>query len=1156
MNQSCPLSGDPRLVGDPVDTMTGAVVEAQRDFRLAGHLPLQWWRHYDSSRTNQKFSLGWGQSHEFDCWLRFDQDGMRYESPLGRTTHFPPLVANGQKVVAQGMTLTRIDRQRYALQEHGYATREFHFADFSHPTPLARLVKGSHAIAFHYDRLRRLNEIVDSLGTSIEVATRDDGLVLKLLIPATKQRERRDLLSYEYDASGNLIAGQDGFGSRFTMAYDAHHRLVRKTDRIGHTFEFTYDAEGRCTRTAGVDGVLDHRLEYVRPGELTQVTRGNGGTWNYRYQLGHLSSITDPLGGVAKFVYDDQGKLIQELDTNGNATDILRDETDAIVGKRDPLGYFQAEPRDLNAPDPRAHRVAQNAAEYEFGRLINIEPRHTARPTTEAAPSERNQGPERYVDKANLFSSANLGFVVGRQWWPEPSSGRQFDATGDLIQQINRQGNSRRWMYDGNGNVTKFVDFDGGVWKYQYQSWNHLVSETNPLGLTNRLEYDSQENLTAFVDAGGTRSEYEYDLKDALVEVRRHGQVRERYQRDSEGNLVGKYAADGRLLMRREMGAGNLLAKRVLGSGEEQTYQYDAQGKFLAANTPHDAIEFEYDELGNRCVEKRNGRGVVHNYRGWRQFGTSVWLDKFTISHSLDADNTLVIRDPLGGEHRLRNLSDGRVERRYSNGTVETLAYDELGRCESKIVQRMGAKLWSREFDWSGEGELRQVDDSYAGTTRHQYDAAHRLRGRTLPNGRQETFRFDDANNLLEQPGLNNVSLQAGNRLATAGEETFVYNDRNHIAERRSTQDTSKYFYDDRDQLIRVESARGVWTAEYDALGRRVRKTFNGGTTEYLWNTDQLAGEISQDGKLRLYLYADPLALTPMMFVDYDSVDAEPNSGKRYIVFSDQIGTPVCIEDAAGQVVWQASIEPFGEAKLSAENRIEFNLRFPGHYWDNDVCLNYNRFRFYDPKLGRYIQSDPLGIAGGDNVYSCPTNPVSEVDTRGLTCKHCGSVEHTTDEHSNDGEGSNIVRTKAGFTYDLAPGDDPSQPLRFGQIGVSPEFSSKGRFQGADVDVVAQKLSNGDLTPSDVPVQYIWVNGEKVVVNNRSTTALSKAGIPQSKWVTEDHTGRLPPDGPDSLPSVLERLDEMGGQPSDTMPIRETSDRNAPIREVVPISPK
>jgi hypothetical protein len=118
---------------------------------------------------------------------------------------------------------------------------------------------------------------------------------------------------------------------------------------------------------------------------------------------------------------------------------------------------------------------------------------------------------------------------------------------------------------------------------------------------------------------------------------------------------------------------------------------------------------------------------------------------------------------------------------------------------------------------------------------------------------------------------------------------------------------------------------------------------------------------------------------------------------------------------------------------------------------------------------------------------------------------------------------------------------------------VSPEFSSKGRFKGAPIEDVAGQLQSGALQPEDLPVQYIWVNGQPVVVNNRSQTTLSKAGMQPTN--TEDKTGDLPTssDDPDRLPSVLKRLDEMDGQPSDSMPVREDSSRDSPIREVVPL---
>lgn len=1007
MNRQCPSSVNPRLVGDPVDTLSGAVVEHQRDFRLAGHLPIQWWRHYDSSKVNRKFVLGWGQTHDFDCCLRFDQDGMHYEAPLGDVTHFPPLLEDGDRVSWQGMTLMRINATHFSLSEHGKTTREFIFSDPRKLAPLSSLVQRDHTVSFQYDRDGRLSEIVDSLGTRIEVHTSNDGLLLGLSIPKLDKSERRDLLRYEYDRRGNLIAGSDGFGSRFSMEYDAAGRLLRKTDRIGHTFEFQYDGKGRCIRTVGSDGILDNRLEYLSNAEETKVTRGNGGVWRYRYQLGKLASIVDPLGGQQQFVYDDSGRLAAEIDTNGNFSKIVADAAGATIGKVDPLGHFQAQPVDLNAPSPLHHRVAQNAAEYEFGRLVNIEAITsiaTAKPAVESDLGEKNERPSSYFEKANLYSSQNLGFVVGRNWWPEPSSGRQFDATGDLIHQVDRQGRKRRWMYDGNGNVTKYVDFDGGIWNYEFSSWNHLVRETNPLGFATQMEYDSQENLTLFQDAGGTRSEYAYDLKDALVEVRRHGQIREHYQRDAEGNLIAKFASDGRQLLWLEYGPGNLLMKRTFASGDEHTFAYDPNGRYLAANTKKDAVEFGYDILGNRVIDKCNGLGVQHKYRGWRQFGESVWLDKFKIVHKVDGDGTLIVIDPAGGKHRIHLSANGTVERRFNNGTTETITYDELGRCESKVVERRMSSSWSRDYQWSGEGELRQVRDSLRGTTTYAYDAAHRLSQRIQPNGQRDTYEFDLANNLVKQPGLGNVSLQSGNHLNTANDEKFAYNDRNHISERTSHPGTIQYEYDSRDQLVRVQMPDGIWEADYDAMGRRVRKTFNGQTTQYLWNTDQLAGEISPDGRLRLYIYADSLALTPMLLVEYDSVEADPSTGKRYIVLSDQIGTPICIEDAAGKVVWQAKIEPFGEAKLSTDNQIDFHFRFPGHYWDENVQLNYNRFRFYDPKLGRYIQSDPMGIAGGQNVYVYAANPLLVVDTRGLDCRTCDAQGRPLCECGNDAE--------------------------------------------------------------------------------------------------------------------------------------------------------
>jgi hypothetical protein len=137
--------------------------------------------------------------------------------------------------------------------------------------------------------------------------------------------------------------------------------------------------------------------------------------------------------------------------------------------------------------------------------------------------------------------------------------------------------------------------------------------------------------------------------------------------------------------------------------------------------------------------------------------------------------------------------------------------------------------------------------------------------------------------------------------------------------------------------------------------------------------------------------------------------------------------------------------------------------------------------------------------------------------------------------------------------YDTTPGVDTGQPILFGQANVSPRFSKGGLFKGADVDEVVARLQRGELSPDDLPVQYIWVDGQKMVVNNRSLTALSKAGMKPTRTV--DMTGKLGEGGDDSLASVLGRLETMeGNKPSATISVREShEDWGSAAREVVTV---
>ena len=184
--------------------------------------------------------------------------------------------------------------------------------------------------------------------------------------------------------------------------------------------------------------------------------------------------------------------------------------------------------------------------------------------------------------------------------------------------------------------------------------------------------------------------------------------------------------------------------------------------------------------------------------------------------------------------------------------------------------------------------------------------------------------------------------------------------------------------------LVRCDVNGEPWTASYDGLCRRIQKTWRGETTTYYWDDFRLSAEIRQDGSCRLYIYADDVALAPFLFIEYASLNAEPASGNRYYVFTNQIGAPIRVEDDAQKVCWSAQIDPYGMAQVDGNSTIEMPLRFPGHYFDQETGLHCNRFRYFSPGLGRYIQSDPSGLLGGINLYAYLRDPLTHVDIDGL----------------------------------------------------------------------------------------------------------------------------------------------------------------------------
>jgi len=1041
-----------RLVGDPIDVVTGANLDQTTDFRLPGAPAFEWWRYYDSRRCAEDQGLGRGFSHDLDRRLEFDLDGISYTDPRGRSTHFPFLVRDGEQAGREGWLLERVNKRRYRLRRSDERAMEFQVKDSGLSARLVEWVDGDRRLRLQYENLGWLSAV--TLGADRVLLFDYEGEHLAQVLLEQRSKGRKvSLIRYRYDEQGRLVEGEDAYRHLFRYTYDAAHRVVKKTDRRGYAFLFQYDSRGRCVSSAGEDGVQAVRLEYRPAQRVTLVTRADGGGWQYMYDAnGTVTQIIDPYGGIQVFKLDAQGRVCEEIDPLGNVIRVLYDPAGAPMGRVDPQGYALPLFDDPTAPLPRSHRVGQCVLEWEYGDRVPL-------PSAEASP-------ERML--------AMLPVLKPYLAPPTPAPVMTRDLQGLRLREEGTDGKARRWAFDPNGNPRWYKDFDGSPTRYEYASWNHLVREEDALGYGVTYEYTASEKLSALTDGGGTRSEYAYDLKDRLVEVRRHGRVRERYGYDLAGNLLEKRDAQGNLLLSFTMAPGNLKATRTLASGDEHRFVHDDRGRVLVAEGKAGKCTFAYDARDRRTEDRRDGLGTVHWYEADRLVQTVV-LGRYSTRYTRADSTTTWVTDPGGQVHCLQRMGDGLVLRRFSSGASELGQYDARGRCVAKLayLHEDAQKLWKRRYHFSAEGDLLSVEDSVHGKMSCTYDAVHRLAQVTLPGGGTERFEYDAAHNLLRQPGLE-ARVQSGNQLSQANGDTFRYDARDAIGAREGPGGTVRYERDSRDQLVRIHSPGLRWEAEYDPLGRRTCKRVNGAQWTYYWDTDRLAAEVSPEGRLRVFVYAAGVALVPLLFIDYDSIEAPPESGRRFFVFCDWRGAPERVVDEQGEVVWQARLEPYGRAHVEVGEDFHQPLRFPGHYFDAETGLHYNRFRYYSPELGRYLESDPSGIEGGFNLYAYTRDPLTQVDVRGLSenCPPGGEEPPPQRRQSEDGadaEGTNTRRQQA-------DAEQPYRPLSDAEIAhiLTGDFRkgdgrTPGRFDGGGHGApnVAELRSRGyqEITP-------------------------------------------------------------------------------------------
>ena len=524
-----------------------------------------------------------------------------------------------------------------------------------------------------------------------------------------------------------------------------------------------------------------------------------------------------------------------------------------------------------------------------------------------------------------------------------------------LLEIINEKGEHYAFAMDGAGNVLQEEGFDGGVRKYVRDCAGRVIKETLPSGKFKEYEYDRCGRVT--------RVTHDYD------------------------------------------------------KAEEQTYGYYASGRLAEARNEHAIVSFRYDNMGLPVEERSNEHVIRRTYDKAGQIAT--------LTSSLGADLTYE-RNEFGeltcfsaglaeapGRFESRHEYDSlgfELERMLPGGVTQSFAYDDIGRLIDSKTRQSSKVRRERKYHWGKADRLLKTEDNRFGTTTYEYSPTGHLQKAVYADGREEYRLSDKAGNLFDDPDRKLRKYLRGGKLEQSGEWRFVYDRDGQLVEKYkgsgkwwdSKSERWRYIWNQNGTLKEVRPPGGGDFAfdalfTYDALGRRLSKDaigitcwlWNGNVPLHEWTSSQRRneqGEIEEYQKdLRTWLFEEESFVPLALFQD----------GKAYSIVTDHLGTPVEAYNEKGEEVWYRRLDMNGKIieersmlYTSYKDYIKIPFLFQGQYYDEEIKLAYNRFRYYAPELGRYISEDPIRFDSGQiNLFTYVKDTNVWMDIWGLTAE-------------------------------------------------------------------------------------------------------------------------------------------------------------------------
>lgn len=922
--------------GDPVDCATGLFIHQVTDLYIADTIPLVMTRIYRPKDTRSR-DFGIGANHSY---------GMFLSNPTNNLTGVP-----------YGVDLVLPDggRVRFALRS-GATLGEAVYQHLNSPTPWMSATLRINEPADQFEITTRdktvysftahspnvLTGIRDRYGNTVKVIRATEGGNIAQVISPNGRT-----LNFEYDASNRITRIRDNLGRVVKYQYDAQGRLWKATDPDNKVERYEYDSQHRMTAVIDKRGNTMVTNVYDSNGRVSQQTLADGAIWGFSYALNAFgkvttTTVTNPRGYVSQMTFNTGGYVTQIIDAVGQPEQqtytLTRLASNLRISVTDPLG-----------------RVTR----FGFDHLGNVTHVTRLSGTPDAVSAAFTYDP--VFSNLTSFTDA-LGHTTLLS----------HDALGNLTSVADPLSHTVTASYNDQGRLQSVTNALGKTASMDYEIGDAFTI-TDPLSRTTTLLSDAIGRTIGQLDPAGNRSQYDYDPLDRVLRLV-----------DPRGGVTTMtYDENGNPRTVRD--------PRDLASHE---FTYDVRDRVETYTDPlGNAESYDYDGMGNlTSMTDRKAQTTSYTYDALDRLKTLTYADGSSITLVWDAGNRpRQIIDTANGTitHDYDNLD--RLTREVTPQGQVDYQYDDADRRTQLTVAGQAPIT----YDYDDASRLTRIAQGSV-TIDLTYDASDRRATVTWPNGVVGKYGFDDADQLLSivydkgmtrigevgytydlagqrigQSGslakltmpvtMNAATYDDANRLTNWAGQSLTYDDNGNLTSRGAI----SYAWNARDELISTSS--GLSSFAYDALGRRRSRTVAGSTVSYL-----------HDGM-------NPVLVNNELMLSGFSLDefyARVSGGSVASLLPDALGSTRVLTDGIGNATASYGYTPYGEASRSGTSDTLF--QFTGRENDGASGLNYYRARYYDPRLGRFIQSDPIGLNGGLNTYAYVNgDPVTLTDPTG-----------------------------------------------------------------------------------------------------------------------------------------------------------------------------